>query len=119
MTYSPFFLIQVYEALWVAQDLGGFWDQPENIAVTAIIGGAVGIYGISKLDVIKSLFSYFLILLGLCMVILIVPSFSGTGTEQYADQMLLMMNELLRSLIQYVQSQISQTTPALIEGIVQ
>jgi hypothetical protein len=118
MTLSPSFL-QVHSVLSVAQDLGGFWEQPENVAITAIIGGAVGIYGISKLDVIKSLFSYFLILLGLCMVILIVPSFSGTGTEQYADQMLLMMNELLRSLIQYVQRQIQQTAPALIEGMIQ
>lgn len=116
MTIIPFYC-QVFAVLRVAQDLGGFWDQPENVAVTAIIGGAVGIYSISKLDVIKSLFSYFLILLGLCMVILIVPSFSGTGTEQYADQMLMMMNELLRSLIQYVQGQISQTTPALFGGI--
>ena len=116
MNLSPIFF-QLHAATLVAQELGGFWEQPENVAVTAIIGGAVGIYGISKLDVIKSLFSYFLILLGLCMVILIVPSFSGTGTEQYADQLLLMMNELLRSLIQYVQNQIGETTPAVIGGL--
>lgn len=99
--------------------MSGFWDQPENVAVTAIIGGAVGVYAISKLDVIKSLFSYFLILLGLCMIILIVPAFSETGTEQYAEQTLTLLNELLRSLIHWVQSQISQTSPALIGGIFQ
>ena len=117
MTFHPLYY-QAITVVRVAQDVGGFWAQPENVAVTAIIGGAVGIYGISKLDVIKSLFSYFLILLGLCMVILIVPSFSGTGTEQYADQLLLMMNELLRSLIQYVQNQMGQPTTAFIGGLI-
>ena len=116
MNLSPIFF-QLHAATLVAQELGGFWEQPENVAVTAIIGGAVGIYAISKIDVIKSLFSYFLILLGLCMIILIVPAFSGTGTEQYAEQTLTLLNELLRSVIHWAQSQISQGAPALIGGI--
>ena len=113
MTHSPFYF-QVHSAVLVAQELGGFWDQPENVAVTAIIGGAVGVYAISKLDVIKSMFSYFLILLGLCMIILIVPAFSETGTEQYAEQTLTLLNELLRSLIHWIQSKISPTMPAIL-----
>jgi len=108
---------QVKSAELVSQGLTGFWDQPENVAITAIIGGAVGVYAISKLDVVKSLFSYFLILLGLCMIILLVPAFSGSGTEQYAEQTLTLLNELLRSLIHWIQSKISQGTPAMIGGI--
>ena len=93
-------------AVLVTQD-SGFWAQPENVAVTALIGGSVAVYTISKLDTIKSMFGYFLILLVLCIVIMVMPVFSGTGTEQYAEQTLTLINELLKSLIKWVNSQFS------------
>ena len=113
---SPFFYLLA--AARAAQD-SGFWTQPENIAITALIGGSVAVYAISKLDIIKSMFGYFLILLVLCIVIMVMPVFSGTGTEQYAEQTLTLINELLRSLIKWVNTQVSgaATFPFLLGGI--
>lgn len=82
----------------------GFFTEPENIALTAIVGGAVSIYTISKLDVIKSLFGYFIILLGLCTVILIIPQFQGTNAGAYAEQTLALIQELLRAIITWIQT---------------
>ena len=113
---TPFFILQ--SAARVAQD-SGFWTQPENVAVTALIGGSVAVYAISKLDIIKSMVGYFLILLILCIVIMVMPVFSETGTEQYAEQTLTLINELLRSLIKWVNTQFSGvvTLPQLFGGI--
>jgi len=112
---TPF--LYLLAATLVAQD-SGFWNQPENIAVTALIGGSVAVYSISKLDIIKSMFGYFLILLVLCIVIIVMPVFSDTGTEQYAEQTLTLINELLRSLIKWVNTQVSGavTVPLLFGG---
>lgn len=113
---TPF--LYLLAATFAAQD-SGFWAQPENVAITALIGGSVAVYSISKLDIIKSMFGYFLILLVLCIVIMVMPVFSETGTEQYAEQTLTLINELLRSLIKWVNSQFSGAVslPQLLGGI--
>lgn len=100
---------------FVSQDTT-FWSQPENIAITSLIAGSVAVYAISKLDVIKSMFGYFLILLALCIVILVMPAFQDTGTEQYAEQTLTLLNELIRSLIKWIDSQLTGASIIHITG---
>lgn len=100
----------------VGQD-ASFWSQPENIVITAMIGGSVTIYAISKLDTIKSMFGYFLILLVVCVVVMVMPVFGGTGVETYAEQTLTLLNELLKSLIKWVNTQsIDAGYPNLLAG---
>lgn len=91
-------------ATLVGQD-ASFWSQPENIVIAALVGGSVSIYAISKLDTIKSMFGYFLILLVVCIVVMVMPIFGGTGVEVYAEQTLTLLNELLKSLIKWVNNQ--------------
>lgn len=113
---SPFFYSYAAQA---AQDLGNeFLAQPENLALSVVVGGAAVVYGISKLDTIKSMFAYFIILLAVCFAVLIIPQFQGTGSEDYAEKTLQVVFELGEALIQWVWSQVSSdvSLPARLFG---
>lgn len=106
----------LFLACLVGQD-SSFWAQPENVVIAALIGGSVSIYAISKLDTIKSMFGYFLILLVVCLVVMVLPVFGGTGVEVYAEQTLTLLNELLKSLIKWVNSKsIEASLPHVLGG---
>ena len=106
-------------AAQAAQDLGSdFLSQPENVALSVVVAGAAGVYAISKLDTIKSMFAYFIILLAVCFAVIIIPQFQGTGSQDYAERTLQVVFELGEALIQWVWSQVSSgaSIPAHLYG---
>jgi len=76
--------------------------------MTLIVGGAAAIYAISKLDTVKSIFGYLVILIAVCAGILIVMPESPVGG--YAEQTLAMVQDLLGAIADWIRSQIGGMT---------
>ena len=76
-----------------------------------LAGAGVSLYGLRKLDVISDALSYFLGTLAVCVILIIHPAFDGSQARVYANDILALMVELLRAVVELVKSWASLTAP--------
>ena len=93
------------------------WLATAEGSTSFLAGGAVIIYALRKLDTLSDILSWLLGTLVVCVVLIIIPAFEGTTAQAAANEILTLMIQLLRALLDLIRSWISVNLPQTIGGI--
>ena len=94
------------------------WLATAEGSTSLLAGGAVIIYALRKLDTISDILSYLLGALVVCIVLVAIPAFNGTTAQAAATEILGLMVELMRALVELIKSWVSVSYPHLLGGII-
>lgn len=117
-TLSPFLFSTVSTLTAPAVGLSLDWLGTAEGSTSLLAGGAIIIYALRKLDTISDILSYLLGALIVCTTIVIIPAFAGSTAQAAASEILALMIELMRALVELIKSWAGLALPQLIGGII-
>ena len=112
----PFFYSTLITLTAPSVGLSLDWLATAEGSTSLLAGGAVIIYALRKLDTISDILSWLLGTLVVCTVIVIIPAFEGSTARAAASEILTLMIELMRALVELIKSWIAVNLPQLIGG---
>jgi len=116
--FFPFFISTVSTLTAPSVGLSLDWLGTAEGSTSLLAGGAIIIYALRKLDTISDILSYLLGALVVCTVIVIIPAFEGSTAQAAASEILALMIEFMRALVELVKSWVSVSYPHLLGGII-